>query len=264
MSNTASDDFSRNLRLLCSYCHSVSEVCRQLEINRQQFARYLSGESQPASRNIRKICDYFGVEEAEIYLPHRKFSEMIVVKPTKDMKSSVNIIDELDLSIQAASSFARKYLGYYYRYLRSIEYRDTIIKAAVRLYEEDGKIKSKAIELLRRRDQPDDAYDRFKYRGVFLSMADRLFLVETDYILKNAITETVLFPSHKNPLTLLFGKALGVSSGPPREPYVTPIVYEYVGLKPNLRDLLGNLALYPEDSEDIDAKVRDYLLNETL
>lgn len=261
---TDQHDFADNLRLLCSYCHSVSDVCRKLSINRQQFARYLSGESLPSDRNVRKICDFFGVEEAEIYLSHKEFRTLIVVKPSNNMKAPVNIIDGLGLSLEETHTSGRRYLGYYYRYLRSIEYPGQIIKAGVRLYEDEGQIKTKAIELLRQPGQALNTYDRFKYRGVFLHMADRLFMIETDYILKNAITETILFPSHKNPLTYLFGKALGISSGPLREPYATPIVYEYAGADPDLRVFLKGLALYPEHSDAIDLKIRDYLTTEDL
>jgi len=264
MDKSKTDSFAENLRLLCSYCHSVSEVCRQLGINRQQFARYLSSESLPSSRNLRKICDFFGVEESEALLPHKEFSALIVLKPSNSMKATVNIVDGLALSVGEGAPDGRRYLGYYYRYLRSIEYPGSIIKAVVRIFEEDGYVKTKAIELLRQKQQPIGTYDRFKYRGVFLHMADRIFIVETDYILKNVITETILFPTHKTPLTYLFGKGLGISSGPLREPYATPIVYEYIGLDPDLRPLLAGLSLYPEDSEDVDPKVRDYLIHEKL
>ena len=54
-------DFSANLNLLCSYQRSIAEVCRKLKLNRQQFNRYLNGQSRPSRHNMRRICDYFGV-----------------------------------------------------------------------------------------------------------------------------------------------------------------------------------------------------------
>ena len=38
---------AENLRLLSSYYKSVAEVCRRLDINRQQFNKYLSGQTAP-------------------------------------------------------------------------------------------------------------------------------------------------------------------------------------------------------------------------
>ena len=66
--------FAENLRLLCSYEKSVSEVCRSVNINRQQFSKYLSGANQPSSNNLRRICDHFQVQQAELYLPCEEFS----------------------------------------------------------------------------------------------------------------------------------------------------------------------------------------------
>ena len=40
------DHLSKNLRLLCAQHGSIARVCREIEINRQQFNRYLSGENR--------------------------------------------------------------------------------------------------------------------------------------------------------------------------------------------------------------------------
>ena len=48
-------DFTKNLQVLLSPVQSVSELCRELNINRQQFARYLSGTSRPSKFNLAKL-----------------------------------------------------------------------------------------------------------------------------------------------------------------------------------------------------------------
>src|SRR3546814_2410873 len=73
--------FAENLRLLCSYYESVSAVCRRLGMNRQQFNKYLAGHSMPSRHNLRRICAFFGVEEAEIMLPNRRFAEIVELRP---------------------------------------------------------------------------------------------------------------------------------------------------------------------------------------
>ncbi len=55
-----------NLKLACSHYRSISEVCRQLSINRAQFNKYLSGQSQPTAYNLKRIGDFFGVEDYEL------------------------------------------------------------------------------------------------------------------------------------------------------------------------------------------------------
>ncbi len=75
------ENLSQNLRLLCSYYKSVAEVSRRLGISRPQFNRYLSGRYRPAANTLRRICDFFGVEEHEVLLPHSQFERLVQVRP---------------------------------------------------------------------------------------------------------------------------------------------------------------------------------------
>jgi len=54
--------FGANLRVLSRKYPSISELSRQLGINRTQFNRYLSGESFPRPDVLDRICDFFGVD----------------------------------------------------------------------------------------------------------------------------------------------------------------------------------------------------------
>lgn len=253
-------DFSENLRLLCSYTRSVSHVCRHLDINRQQFARYLNGETLPSSHNVRKICDFFGVEESEIFLPAAKFRPLVLARPVGRASTSGTVVDSLDLPSAEGVAGALRYVGYYFRYLRSVEYPGAIIKAAVRIRARDDKVRVKAIERLRPESAGSGRFETFKYAGELLLLADRLFMIETDVLLRNSITETILYPTHKHPMKLIYGEAFGISSGPSREPYMTPIVYEFLGQQPDLRAMLRACRLYPQQSPAIDDRVRDYVL----
>lgn len=54
--------FGANLRVLSQEYTSISELCRQLVINRTQFNRYLSGESFPRPDVLDRICEFFNVD----------------------------------------------------------------------------------------------------------------------------------------------------------------------------------------------------------
>ncbi|MCF6232112.1 MAG: helix-turn-helix transcriptional regulator [Rhodobacteraceae bacterium] len=56
------DMFGANLRLLSRKYPSISELSRQLKINRTQFNRYLSGESFPRPDVLDRICAFFEVD----------------------------------------------------------------------------------------------------------------------------------------------------------------------------------------------------------
>lgn len=54
--------FGANLRQLARQYRSISELSRQLGINRTQFNRYLSGESFPRPDILDRICRFFDVD----------------------------------------------------------------------------------------------------------------------------------------------------------------------------------------------------------
>ena len=59
--------FGKNLRLLGKTRPLIASVCRDLDINRVQFNRYMSGHSFPKPNVLQQICDYFLVD-SRIYL----------------------------------------------------------------------------------------------------------------------------------------------------------------------------------------------------
>ena len=61
--------FGANLRQLARIYPSISELSRQLGINRTQFNRYLSGESFPRPDVLSRICEFFGVDARVLLEP---------------------------------------------------------------------------------------------------------------------------------------------------------------------------------------------------
>lgn len=54
--------FGANLRHLVTRYPSVAALCRDLDINRTQFNRYLAGDSFPRPDVLYRICSFFGVD----------------------------------------------------------------------------------------------------------------------------------------------------------------------------------------------------------
>ncbi len=61
--------FGSNLRSLAQAYPSISELSRQLGINRTQFNRYLSGESFPRPDVLARICHFFDVDARVLLEP---------------------------------------------------------------------------------------------------------------------------------------------------------------------------------------------------
>ena len=64
--------FGANLRILSKEYSSISELTRQLGINRTQFNRYLAGESFPRPDVLDRICRFFDVDARILLEPVEK------------------------------------------------------------------------------------------------------------------------------------------------------------------------------------------------
>lgn len=67
--------FGQNLRRLAKRFPSISELARQLGINRTQLNRYLSGESFPRPDVLDRICSFFGVDARILLEPVETLEE---------------------------------------------------------------------------------------------------------------------------------------------------------------------------------------------
>ncbi|MBN9216498.1 MAG: helix-turn-helix transcriptional regulator [Mesorhizobium sp.] len=61
------ENLAANLRRLVQSHASVSAVCRGIGISRTQFDRYLQGRTVPNKVTAKLICDYFDIDENELY-----------------------------------------------------------------------------------------------------------------------------------------------------------------------------------------------------
>ena len=79
--------FGQNLRKLCTSRPSIAAVCRDLDINRVQFNRYMSGHSFPKPNVLEKICTYFQVD-SRIILEKLTDQQMELVHKGKNARTS--------------------------------------------------------------------------------------------------------------------------------------------------------------------------------
>ncbi|MDJ0949712.1 MAG: helix-turn-helix transcriptional regulator [Alphaproteobacteria bacterium] len=256
------DDFAQNLRSLVGYYKSVAEVCRRIGINRSQFNKYLSGTSRPSRHVLQKICDFFGVEEFEIYLPHAQFVPIIKVRsPGSDQAGGgrpyVRFVDEL---LRHSRPELSRYAGYYFEYYYSMAHPGLILRSLLHLSYDNGLASYERIEHLGRAERGERAV-RCKYRGLAFYLSDRIFLVDYEALTGNEMTQTILFPSYKNRVTRLSGLKLGLSSGSHREPLCARTVLDALGARINLRMALRGCGLFEETASAIDDDIRDSIVN---
>lgn len=256
-------DLALNLKLLCSYHRSIAEVCRRLQINRSQFNRYLSGRYRPSAAKLRQFCDFFGVEEHEILLPHEQFARLVQVRPRvaeASPQSEAPWQAHLDHLTQRGQSGIERYLGYYFEYYLSMASPGKLLRNLVCLEQRDGQVVYQRTE--RMCQAPGEPPCHNRYQGLAYLLTDRLFLVDYETLNNHEITQTVLFPSFRNRVSRLTGLKLGVSDNSERMPCCVRVLYEYLGPQVQLRKVLGLCGLYAVEDERIDASIRAAVHNE--
>lgn len=253
-----------NLRLLCSYKKSISEVCRELVMNRQQFNKYLSGNTTPSSNNLRKICDYFGVEEHEIRMPSDEFGKIVQPHPSAETRlESQNRpeIDFLEQLFESGSEDLSKYEGSYYIYYNSTSYPGKILKAYGVVYEQEGRYFFKWIERLSLVGANGRDGFIYKLKGVVLGLSNRIFISGYEQIMKNEMVFLILYPTYKNKVSQLSGLLLGVSGADSREPVCQRVVFSYQGKSVNHRQAFKSCGIFDADSTEVDAEIKKQIQN---
>lgn len=114
---TATEIFGNRLRELSdSLGSSYSQVARDLEINRQQFARYLNGSARPRDALVRKMANYFNVD-AEVFFQSRALTappDQVVQDGTAQA-----LLDTMSLSNTEDITPAELRDGFYMQYRQS-------------------------------------------------------------------------------------------------------------------------------------------------
>lgn len=256
-----SDEFSVNLALLCSYHASIAEVCRKLSFNRQQFNKYLSGQSRPSRRNMRRICDFFGVTEAELLMDTDKFEDLISLRrkpvPQEGLSRPLQHLN----SLHKKSQSLEKYIGFYFRYFFSFGNQGLVIRSLASIHQEDEKYYWKNIEVLRDPDTGRSAGVN-KYDGACFYLADRIYIMEYETLQVGSITQVTLYPSHRHRLDWLVGIQMGAPTRRGRKPGASKVLLEYLGRDINVRAALSKTGLFSPEDGRVRKETLDLIKNE--
>lgn len=254
------DSFKVNLKLATSYYPSISEVCRKLSLNRQQFMKYLSGASFPSRYNLRRICDFFGFDEYEFLMPPDQFAKILELRPSKTPNELEGLpgLTELLKEAQRGRSMLTKMHGYYYEYFLSYSTPHHIIRSLTYIYPWKDYTLYKRKEWLKHPGQEGQP-DVYKYAGVMTVSGGRLHMFDHESITGSELTQKILFMNYRNRISMLTGLSLGVSGGDAHEPSASRVVMEFIGRTTHLRRVIQACGIYPLDSPEIPDLIRDHL-----
>ncbi|WP_269502694.1 helix-turn-helix domain-containing protein [Burkholderia sp. IMCC1007] len=256
LSNLAS-----NLSLLVASFDSIADFCRKLNINRQQFNKYLAGHHVPSQKVLLKIAKFFLMEPADLFRAppeFRSFYEGLEYELPFDLKSAPSFLRFLPL-IKSSSTALQDFLGVYYRYHNSSIYKGRILRSVTCLYERDSVVQYVTVERFPLLDQDGKVGYSFKYHGFCFLMGDRIFMIDFEGRQKNEMTFSVLTPQHRRPIRFLYGVVTGVASSSFRQPFSTRIALNFADRGHMQRKHLRNATVLLPSDTSLPAEIRDYM-----
>lgn len=259
----AASDVPANLRLLCGYGKSVSDICRRAGINRQQFNRYLAGQAQPSLRSLRQICDFFGLEDHEILLDQASFTHLIRQRPLRLIAAQNPFFRTMSRFFHYGpenDATLDRHQGYYFAYFRPDPLRPEILRTLSHIYRRDGVWMVHTVEHHRRTDYMEP--DGFGYRGFVMEVADRLVICEREQGMGEVPWISMLFGASHGAPSFLPGLAMGVTKESVHEIQCYRVVWEYLGQKIDARASIRQCGVLDDGDPRITPYIRFCTSNE--
>lgn len=253
---------ARNIRTLCSYGRSVSDICRRIGLNRQQFDRYLTGRTEPSLSTLRRICDFFGVDEAEILMEPRAFADLVRLRPPR-LGTSPGPFDRRIAHLvnrrPETDTLLERHAGYYHAYNCPPSAHRYILRSLYRVERVDGAWISKSIE--RHATDNFSVPPTLRYAGIVLEGHGRIIVQEREQGRGRGFWTTILIASDHLP-TFLPGIILGIDPEGTHDLSASRAVWHFLGQKPDLRAALRACGVVSPDDPGLADFVRNMALAE--
>lgn len=247
------DSFTENLKAACATQRSISHICREIGVNRQQFNRYINGETRPSAYNLARIAAYFGLASADFTLPPAVFRQRLqwLERP---VATGAGLLDGFPGDLAAL----RRHAGYFQTYHRSPSWPDLVVCSMSRLYEAHGEMRVKSMERIR--DHDSEIRQDSKYTGLAAFWRNRIFINERSLGVNPMLSQTILIPFEAAHQRLyLRGVTMGVAWRQGNLPYASRMIWRHLGSKPDLRAALSRCGVLPLNARQLPPTVRSFL-----
>lgn len=258
-------DLAQNLKMLCGYSRSITELCRRAGFNRQQFTKYLSGAGQPSLRSLRRICDFFGVEEHEILMEPQAFRDLVRLRPPRLTPEPSPVFDPaLQLMMQMGgchdAEMAENLIGYHFLYQRDDRRNAMISRSLVHFGPAPRGLAAKALDIMQ--GGPTLLPTCVKYAGSAFVLDGRLHVMVRECRFGKAIWYASLYLTGFDRNPYLSGLSMGVEPDSRGEIIALRTVLESIGRKINVRAATRRCGQIRDTSPEFDDIVRHYTRND--
>jgi transcriptional regulator with XRE-family HTH domain len=255
-------DFSTNLRFLCERQGTISNLCRRIGLNRQQFNKYLSGLHLPSPQNLRLIANFFGLGVSILFSDPEEFRTLIegnFFHAMESLRKSPELNKFISFMTVASKLDPATYVGTYDRYQYSSIYRGRILKSAFCIYQSGDFLQHYYIERFPSYEAPQKTEYVFKYHGFVFPVSERMFSIDFEVIQRNEFTHGTFVPVLRNAKKFMFGIATGIAANLFREPFATRVVLQHRGTGLIRRDQLRALTVLDRTDPSIPKEALEFL-----
>lgn len=251
-----------NLKTLCEQHGSVAAVCRKINVNRQQFNKYLSGAHIPSATNLRIIANYFGLSVPLLFTEPDEFRTLVegnffhAMATARQLPEFSRFVSEMIVENNADHN---DIVGIYDRYQFSSIYKGFVLRSALCIYRNKEFLQHYYVERFPSFDDPKKTEYVFKYYGFCFPLADRLFTADFEGIQSNELTFGVYAQVKRNSKKFMFGISSGIAATVFRQPYSTKVALHYRGPGLLRREHLKDLTVLDRNDPAIPREALQYL-----
>jgi transcriptional regulator with XRE-family HTH domain len=256
-------NFAENLRRLSTAKSSIAQVCRDLNMNRQQFNKYLSGANLPGQAILERISQYFGVGQGSLFDSpeniHNGFSEDATSPGTFFSRINATQFSIMEECISGSDNVNMQE-GCYVIYFPGPNNPVDIVRSIMVVFKVGSLMCFRRYTRLRKKGEPNYRFAFGKHDGIIIERNGRTFLLGKN---SEGFGELSLI-SFGSSATPHFGMMAGLAMVFTQrgEPMALRTTLSYFGAKKNLRRALRLCGIVPGDSQEIPVGVRKSILDE--
>lgn len=248
--------FADNLRALCTRHGSIAAVCRALEMNRQQFNKYLAGSTLPNAATLEKICAFFAVEPQSLFRdplssPARAEAPAMEADAFAALPCGTLKIASDAFTRMRASSLRP---GCYYFYFPWVRDPAKCVRAALYVYRRGGLTLFTRFTKFRSPSQRQRYYLRGRHDGVVLESDKAKFLLAMNR--KGYGEMSLVSLGVESALSQDFMSGLGLVMEASGAPLALRATLEYRGSAAILRRTIAEACVLPLTDPSIPEEVR--------
>ena len=242
--------FSQNLRILCKNYDSIANVCSGIEINRQQFNKYLAGKCLPSATSMRRICNFFNVQEYALFQ-----NEILHIErpPTSDTRH-VLLTPMIELLKNLHSDASHLNAGSYNCYFPVPNVSGMFLRSLIIVRNSNNFKTFVRFTVFPDSNKCPKFIARGKHKGIVLSNGSEIYLLGTNQYAPNQLSMMTIDKSNNIGNGVLSGVALTRSG---RGLIGTPFCLERIHEKLHWREMIRSLGFLHES----DASIVPYLLS---